>query len=124
MRERDGGRENAQRGGQVDAIVIYFPAADYNITQAGGIRSRNADANATETSYTESTRRNLRPGAVFYSYAVRAPASAERAAAGSLSAFMDIRIYARAYALYRYALLSACVIVKEKTSTSPRMPYD
>jgi len=69
-----------ERGGQVDAIVIYFPAADYNITQAGGIRARNADANATETSYAESTRRNLRSGAVFYSYAARA----------HLPAFMDI----------------------------------
>lgn len=31
---------SAHRGGQVDAIVIYFPAVDYNITQADGIYAR------------------------------------------------------------------------------------
>lgn len=45
-KERERARENkraseegsAHRGGQVDAIVIYFPAVDYNITQADGDR--------------------------------------------------------------------------------------
>jgi len=38
-REREREREREGGDGRVDAVLIYFPAADYNITQAGGVYS-------------------------------------------------------------------------------------
>lgn len=95
--------------GQVDAIVIYFPAVDYNITQADGIRSRNADANATETSYTDSTRRNLRPEAVFYSYTARAGAQLPDHIYGHSYGCANIAIHTHTHAhSMRILLLNTC----------------
>lgn len=50
----------SERGDQVDAVVIYFPEADYNITQVDGIRGLVMQMQMRQTfSYTEATRQNF-----------------------------------------------------------------